>query len=99
MGFHYLPDIHTVRHTQWIQNNIHWRPIWQEWHILNRQYSRYDTFVAMTSSHFVASSDFSLLGNTDSHSLIHARWQFIVLFSREYLHFNNFAAFTMGYAQ
>src|SRR5438876_6524697 len=48
VGFHYLPDIHTVRHTQWIQDDIYWRTVGQEWHILNRQYPRYDTFVDMT---------------------------------------------------
>src|SRR6266487_4863048 len=83
MGFHYLPYIHTVRHTQWVQNNIHWCTVRQEWHILNRQYPRYDTFVAMTSGHFVASTNFSLLGNTNTHQLIHSRRQFILLFSRE----------------
>src|SRR5690348_15393501 len=47
--FHYLPDIHTVRHTQRVQDNIYRRTIGQERHILNRQYPRYDAFVAMTS--------------------------------------------------
>src|SRR6266496_6722239 len=84
VGFHYLPDIHTVWHTQWVQNNIYWCTVRQEWHILNRQYPRYDPFVAMTSGHFVASADFSLLSNTHTHQLIHSRRQFIILFSREY---------------
>ena len=97
--FHDLPDIHTVWHTQRVQDNIHWCTVGQEWHILNRQYPRYDALVAMTSGHFVASADFSLLGNTDTHQLINAWRQFITLLSREYFHFNNFAALTMRYTQ
>src|SRR5215831_8599795 len=60
MGFHYLPDIHAVRHTQWVKNYINRRTIRQEWHILNRQYPRYDTFVAVSPGHFVPSANFSL---------------------------------------
>src|SRR5215469_16264474 len=36
MGFHYLPDIHSVWYTQGVQNDIHWRAIRQERHILYR---------------------------------------------------------------
>ena len=53
----------------------------------------------MASGHLVASTNFALLGDTDTHQLIDAWRQFIALVSREYLHLNDFATLTMGYAQ
>ena len=48
-----LTDIHSGRHTQWIQNDIKRTAIRKIWHILYRKYTGNDTLVTMTSGHLI----------------------------------------------
>src|SRR2546421_2045992 len=99
VGLHDLPDVHTVRHTQRIQYDVHRSAIGQKWHICNREYPRDDAFVTVASGHFVACPYFALLGNTYSHKLIDARRQFITRVTREHFDFDNLTALPVRYPQ
>ena len=67
-----LSDIHSGRNAQRIQHDIKWTSIRKEWHILYRKYTGNDTLVTMTSCHFIADRDFSLLCNINTYRLIHS---------------------------
>src|SRR5579883_2820425 len=99
MGLHDLSDVHAVRHTQRIQNDIYWRPIRQERHVFNGQHLRNDALVSVTTSHLVASADLALLCDADTHKLVDTRRQFVASVTREHLHFDNFTAFAMWHTQ
>ena len=71
MDLKHLSDIHTGRYAQRIQHDIQRTAIWKEWHILYRKHTGNDTLVTMTSGHLVTNGNFSLLGNVDTHCLVH----------------------------
>src|SRR5487761_1983406 len=96
---HNLPDVHAVRHTQRIQNDINWRAIGQEWHILHRQHTANNALVAVATRHLVARADLTLLRYSDTHQMVHTRRQIVVVFAREDLDLDHLATLAMRYAQ
>ena len=54
VGFQNLADVHTGRYAQRVQHNLHRRAVRQERHILLRQNPGNNTFVTVTTSHFIA---------------------------------------------
>ena len=95
----HLSDIHTGRYTQWVQHDIKWTTIWQEWHILNWKDTRDNTLVTMTTSHLITNGDFSLLCNVYTNRLVYSWWQFIAIFSRKDLCIHNNTVSTMWHLQ
>ena len=53
----------------------------------------------MTSCHFIADRDLSLLGDIDSYCLVHSRRQFISIISRKYLCIYDNTILSMGHLQ
>jgi len=54
MNFQYLSDVHTSGNTQRIEDNIDRRAVFQIRHIFDRNHSRNNAFVSVTSRHFIA---------------------------------------------
>src|SRR3546814_15650050 len=44
-----LSQVHTRRHTQWIQNNIHRTSVFQEWHIFFTYDTGHDALVSVSA--------------------------------------------------
>src|SRR5579875_1796443 len=99
MRLHNLANIHTVRHTKRIQNDIHRRTIRQERHILNGQHPRDDALIAMTPGHLIARANLTLLRNAHAYQLIDAWRELIVILARENLDLNYLATLTMRHTQ
>ncbi len=95
----HLSDIHTGRYAQWVQNDIKWTTIWQERHILNRENTRDNTLVTMTTSHLITNGDLSLLCNVYTNGLVYSWWQFITIFSCEDLCIHNNTVSTMWHLE
>ena len=57
MGFKNLANIHPLRYTEWIKNDVDGFTILVKRHILNRLDDRDHTLVTVTSSHFVSRLD------------------------------------------
>ncbi len=61
-GLEDLAEVHSRRHTQRVQNDIHRRTVSEERHILLAHDARHDTLVAVTAGHLVTHGDLTLLG-------------------------------------
>ena len=85
MNLQNLPDIHTGRYAQRVQNDIQRTAIRQERHILNRKYTGNNTLVAMTAGHLITNRDLSLLGNVDTDCLVHTWGQLVTILPGKYL--------------
>ena len=75
-----LTKVHTGRHSKRVEDNIHRCTITQERHILFSYNLGNNTFITMSSGHFVAHSDFSLLGNVNFCKLHNAIRKFVTDF-------------------
>src|SRR5229473_3119245 len=97
--FHDLPDVHAVRHTERVQNDVDRRAVREVWHILDRQHTGDDSLVAVPSGHLVTGTDLAFLGNTDTHPLVDPRRQLIASLAREHLDLDNRAALAVRHTQ
>src|SRR3546814_20814701 len=70
-----LSQVHTLRHTQWIQNNIHRTSVFQEWHIFFTYDTGHDALVSVAACHLISYLQLPLLGNIDLGHLDDARRQ------------------------
>src|SRR3546814_9067095 len=68
-----LSQVHTRRHTQWIQNNIHRTSVFQEWHIFFTYDTGHDALVSVAACHLISYLQLPLLGNIDLGHLDDAR--------------------------
>ena len=59
--FQNLTDVHTTRHTQWIQNEINRRTIFKERHIFHRYDFGNHTLVTVTPCHLIPCRDLASL--------------------------------------
>ena len=95
----HLSDIHTGRYAQWVQHDIKWTTIWQEWHIFYRKYTGNNTLVTMTSSHLITNGDFSLLCNVNADCLVYSRRKFVAVFTGKYFGVHDDTILTVRYFQ
>src|SRR3546814_2560760 len=72
-----LSQVHTRRHTQWIQNNIHRTSVFQEWHIFFTYDTGHDALVSVAACHLISYLQLPLLGNIDLGHLDDARRQLV----------------------
>jgi hypothetical protein len=63
--FEHLAHIHTTRHAERIETDIHRRSIRQEWHVFLWNDPRNNAFVPMTASHLVTDGELAFRGNED----------------------------------
>ncbi len=75
--FENLPDVHSARNAQGVQNDINRRTVLEERHIFRRHDHRHDAFVTVTAGHFVARLDLALHSNEDLDHLHDARRKFV----------------------
>ena len=80
MGLQQLPDIHTRRHTQWVEHDIDRSAISQEGHIFLGNDFGDNTFV-VTSCHFVADRKLAFGSNEDLHRFDDPRFKVISRFN------------------
>ena len=97
MNFKHLTDIHTRRHAQRVQHDIQGTSVGQEGHILYREHTGNDTFITVTSRHFISHRDLSLLRDVDAHCLVHTRGQLVAILPCKYLCVNNNTILAMRY--
>ena len=69
MRFEHLTDVHTRRHAQRIQDDVHRRSVRQERHVFFRHDLGDDTFVAVASGHLVTDRKLALRGDVNFHLL------------------------------
>ena len=62
-GLEYLTQVHTRRHTQRVQHDVHGSSVGQERHVFLTHHAADDTLVTVTSCHLVTYADLTLLGN------------------------------------
>ena len=74
-----LAHVHTGRHAERIQNNLHRRSIGQIRHIFLGKNARDHALVAVAAGHLVAHAKLALHGHIDLHQLDHARRQLVAL--------------------
>src|SRR5574343_372522 len=79
MGFQYLTDVHTGRHTQRVEDDIHRTAIGHVRHIFHRHNARKDALVSVTAGHLVTRLQTTLDSQIDLDHLLYARRQFITL--------------------
>ena len=77
VGLQDLADVHTRRHAQRVQHDVHRRSVRQEGHILLRQDLGDDALVAVASRHLIAFHDLTLLGDIDADQHVDAGGQFV----------------------
>ena len=99
MNLQHLPDIHTGRHTQWVQNDIKRPPVWKEWHILHWKNPRNNTLITMTPCHLIANLNLTFLGNIYPNCFINTRRKLIAIFPCKHLCIYNYTKFTMWHFQ
>ena len=67
-----LTEVHSGRHAERVEDDVHWSSVLEERHILPAHDLRYDTLVTMASGHLVTDSDLSLLCDIDFGKLHHS---------------------------
>ena len=85
MNLQHLSDIHTGRHAQRVKHDVKRASVGQERHILNRKHTGNNTLVAVTSCHLITNRNLTLLGNVNTHGLVHARRQLVSVLPGKYL--------------
>ena len=95
MSLQNLTNVHTRRHAQWVQYNIHWSTVWQERHILFTHNAGNYTLVTMTTGHLITNRNLTLLGNVDTNHLIYTRVQLIIILTAVNLNIYNLTSLTM----
>ena len=58
-----LTQVHTRRHTQWVQYHIYRTTILHEWHILKTYHLRNDTLITMATGKLITYLNLTLLGD------------------------------------
>ena len=76
-GLENLSEVHTGWHTQRVEADVDRSTVGEEGHVFLAHDARHDTFVTVTSGHFVAYADFALLGDVDFGHLHDARGKFV----------------------
>ena len=99
VNFKNLSDIHSGRNAERVQYDIERSTVGQERHILLMQYAGNDTLVSVTTRHFIADRDLSLLRNVAAHCHIDTCRELVAVLSCEYLYVNYYAAFAMRNTQ
>ena len=99
MGFQDLADVHTGRYAQGVQHDLDRFAVRQERHILARQDTGHDTFVAVAAGHLVACADLAFLRNVDADLFVDSRRQLVAMFAGKYLDADDDARFAVGNAQ
>src|SRR6185369_8560388 len=79
VGLEDLSDVHTARHTERVEHDVHRAAVGEERHVLLGNDTGNDTLVAVTSGHLVADGDLSLLRHVNLHELNDARRQLVRL--------------------
>src|SRR5271157_4488429 len=79
VGLKDLAHVHTTRHTQRIQNDLHRRAVFEVRHVLFRQDARDNALVSVAPGHLVAHAQLAFHGDVNLHQLDHARRKFIAL--------------------
>src|SRR5690606_25479931 len=79
VGFENLPDVHTRRYAQRVEDNIDRRATGIVRHVFNRHNHRDHTLVTVATSHLVARLDATLDRQVNLDDLQHARRQVIAL--------------------
>ena len=72
-----LADVHTARHAERIENDLHRRSVGQMRHVLFRHDAGDDSLVAVASGHLVADRHLALARDVDLHELAHARRELV----------------------
>ena len=72
-----LPDVHSGRDAERVQDDVDRRAVGEEGHVLDRQDLGDDTLVAVTAGELVALLDLALLRDVDAHELVDARRQIV----------------------
>ena len=79
VGLEDLPDVHSARHAERVEHDVHRTAVGQERHVLLGHDAGNDTLVAVAAGHLVADRDLALLGQVDLHQLDDARRQLVRL--------------------
>ena len=99
MSLQNLTDVHTGRHAQRVQHNVHRSAIRQERHILLPHDTGNDTLVTMTAGHLITHGNLTLLGDVDTDHLIYARVQLIVVLTAVNLYIHDAACLTVRHTE
>ena len=98
MNLEHLSDVHTRRHTQWVQHDIQRTSIRKEWHIFYWQNTGNYTLVTMSTSHLISYRNLSLLSNVYTNALVYSRRKFVSILSCEDLRIHNNSVSTMWHS-
>ncbi len=99
MSFQNLTQVHTTHHTKRVQDNVDWTTIWQEWHIFYWNNFGNNTFVPMTSCHFVTYLNFANYRNGNLDRTDNTRREFIPCFSAPFTNIHYFSVLTVRQSQ
>ena len=103
MEFQNLTNIHSRWHTQWVQHNIHWSTVCEEWHIFFWKDTRNNTLITVTTCEFIALRNLTMLSNIHANHVVYASWKFIAvffgIFASNFLNTNNSTILAVWYAQ
>ena len=82
VGFQNLAHVHTARHAQRIEHDLHRCAVSQERHVFHRQDLRDHALVTVPAGHLVADRDHALRGDVDLHHLQHAAAELVAALHR-----------------
>src|SRR5699024_9564834 len=94
-----LSDIHPAGHAQGVEDNVDRRTVFEERHVFNRQDLGDHALITVPAGELIALADLALLGNVNSHQLVHAGAEFITVLGIEYAHSDDGALFAVGHLQ
>ena len=77
VGFHDLPDIHTGRHAQGVEHDVHGAAVGKEGHVFFRQNAGDNALVPVAARHLVAYRELALDGDIHLDHLDHAGRQVV----------------------
>ncbi len=82
VGLEDLPDVHSARHAERVEHDVHRTSIRQIRHVLDGQDARDDTLVTVAPGHLVADRELALHRDEDLDQLDHARGELVALLER-----------------
>ncbi len=96
VNFQHLPDVHTGRHAERVEQNLQGSAVGQERHVALRKHTGNDALVSVAARHLVADLNFTLLRDVHAHQLVDAGGELVLILAREDLHVYDDAALSVG---
>src|SRR4051794_19991951 len=94
-----LAEVHTTRHTVWVEHDVDRRAVLEERHVLDREDLGDDALVAVAAGELVTVGDLALVGHVDADELVDAGRQVVAQVGTELLDADDRAGLAVGHLE